>query len=80
MVTNVFDVHGDVEGYVLGALDESDRTTFENHLEGCGACQREISSYLPVLSALRDVPLPPAPPLCAVEDDRAVSARLPSDV
>jgi anti-sigma-K factor RskA len=64
-MTNDRGVHGDVEGYVLGALDESDRTIFENHLEACPACQREVVSYLPVLSALREVPLPPAPPMLA---------------
>lgn len=64
-MTNDREVHGDVEGYVLGALDESDRTIFENHLAACATCQREVVSYLPVLNALREVPLPPAPPLRA---------------
>jgi anti-sigma-K factor RskA len=62
-MTNDRGVHGDVESYVLGALDPSDRAVFEQHLDACAACQREVISYLPVLNALREMPLPPAPPL-----------------
>lgn len=62
-MTNASEVHDDVEAYVLGALDETDRTNFEKHLDTCPSCQREVASYVPILSALRDVPLPAAPPL-----------------
>jgi anti-sigma-K factor RskA len=60
---NAFESHDDVEAYVLGALDESDRKSFEHHLEDCPSCPREIASYVPVLSALRDAPLPQPPPV-----------------
>jgi anti-sigma-K factor RskA len=57
------DVHSDVEAYVLGALDDSERTAFENHLAECLTCPREIASYVPVLHALRQLPLPSYRPL-----------------
>jgi anti-sigma-K factor RskA/putative zinc finger protein len=56
-------VHDNVEAYVLGALDECDKTAFERHLDECPSCQREAASYVPVLSALRELPLPAVPPL-----------------
>jgi anti-sigma-K factor RskA len=59
---NAFESHDDVEAYVLGALDEADRKSFEHHLEDCPSCPREVASYIPILSALRDAPLPTAPP------------------
>lgn len=62
-MTDDFRLHDDVEAYVLGALDEPERAQFERHLDGCPSCQREIASYLPVLRALREMPLPAPPPL-----------------
>jgi anti-sigma-K factor RskA len=62
-MTNDLDVHADVEAYVLGALDESEKTAFERHLDACPSCQREVASYVPVLGALREVTLPAAPAL-----------------
>jgi hypothetical protein len=62
---DTLNVHDDVEAYVLGALDECDKTAFERHLEECPSCQREVASYVPVLSALRELPLPAVPPLRA---------------
>jgi anti-sigma-K factor RskA len=59
---NAFESHDDVEAYVLGALDEADRKSFEHHLEDCPSCPLEVASYIPILSALRDAPLPTAPP------------------
>lgn len=56
------EMHDDVEAYVLGALDADERERFERHLERCPSCQREAASYLPVLGALREIPLPAAPP------------------
>jgi quercetin dioxygenase-like cupin family protein len=56
--------------YVLGALPDEERTAFERHLvEGCGACQREVASFEPVVAALGEVPPAVAPP-------PAVRARL----
>lgn len=62
---DIVNIHSDVEAYVLGALDESEKTAFERHLNECPSCQREVASYVPVLSALREVPLPAVPPLRA---------------
>ncbi len=63
--------HYDVAGYALGALDEGDRTRFEEHLVTCGHCAEELESLLPVVDLLsgadlRDVEMddpvhPPAP-------------------
>jgi anti-sigma factor RsiW len=64
-MTDASGIHDDVEAYVLGALDEEERERSERHLGGCASCQREVASYVPVLSALREVPLPPAPPFRA---------------
>jgi anti-sigma-K factor RskA len=64
-MTETWQIHDDVEAYVLGALGESERGAFERHLPECAPCQREVASYLPVLSGLRDIPLPAAPPLRA---------------
>jgi anti-sigma factor RsiW len=62
-MTHDHDVHSDVEAYVLGALDNSERIAFENHLAECLTCPREIASYVPVLHALRQLPLPSYRPL-----------------
>jgi anti-sigma-K factor RskA len=64
-MTDPSGIHDDVEAFVLGALGEEERERFERHLGGCAACQREVASYVPVLSALREVPLPVTPPFRA---------------
>jgi quercetin dioxygenase-like cupin family protein len=49
--------------YVLGALPDEERAAFERHLvEGCGACQREVASFEPVVAALGEVAPAVAPP------------------
>jgi quercetin dioxygenase-like cupin family protein len=49
--------------YVLGALPDAERVAFERHLvEGCGACQREVASFEPVVTALGEVAPAMAPP------------------
>jgi hypothetical protein len=60
---DIGNLHSDVEAYVLGALDKSEKIAFERHLNECPSCQREAASYVPVLSALRELPLPAVPPL-----------------
>jgi anti-sigma factor RsiW len=64
-MTDASEIHDDVEAFVLGALGEEERERFARHLGGCAVCQREVASYVPVLSALREVPLPMAPPFRA---------------
>jgi anti-sigma factor RsiW len=67
-------IHDDIEAYVLGALEREEREAFERHLATCPSCEREVASYLPVLSALREIPLPTAPPLRAPVPVRRISA------
>lgn len=64
-MTEGWQIHDDVEAYVLGALEGEERDAFERHLATCPSCQREVASYLPLLSALREIPLPTVPPLRA---------------
>jgi tetratricopeptide (TPR) repeat protein len=48
-----------VEGYVLGTLNEDDRTAFESHYFACARCFRDLQ----LLQAIRrEVPLADAPP------------------
>jgi hypothetical protein len=58
--------HADVGAYLLGALDDTEMTRFEEHLAGCDACGQqldELSGVVPVLAELREdgigVPEPP---------------------
>lgn len=47
----------DDAAYVLGALDEPERTWFETHLEDCVECAAWVDAFmglLPALEALRD--------------------------
>lgn len=62
-MTDRCELHGDVEAYALGALDDTERIAFERHLDTCPWCLRETASYVPVLNAMREISLPPAPPL-----------------
>ena len=44
----------DAEAYVLGALDEPERTAFEEHLRGCDPCRAAVDAVGP-LPALLDL-------------------------
>lgn len=46
----------DVEAYVLGALDEPERTAFEEHLRGCATCRAAIDEVGPLPALLDLVP------------------------
>jgi anti-sigma factor RsiW len=48
--------------YVLGALDETERAAFEEHLAGCPACREEVDQLLPAARALPVSVDPVAPP------------------
>ena len=48
--------------YVLGALDETERAAFEEHLAGCPACREEVDELLPAAQALPVSVDPVAPP------------------
>ena len=39
------DPHGAVGAYVADALDDDERTVFEQHLEGCESCLREVAEF-----------------------------------
>jgi anti-sigma-K factor RskA len=38
--------------YVLGALDDTERAAFEEHLAGCPACREEVDELMPAVRAL----------------------------
>src|SRR5829696_425467 len=48
--------------YVLGALAETERAAFEEHLAGCPACREEVDQLLPAARALPISVEPVAPP------------------
>ncbi|HEY5978794.1 MAG TPA: anti-sigma factor [Microlunatus sp.] len=41
----VHDPHGAVGAYVADALDDDERTVFEQHLETCESCRREVAEF-----------------------------------
>ena len=41
----VHDPHGAVGAYVADALDDDERTVFEQHLEGGQSCRREVAEF-----------------------------------
>ena len=41
----VRDPHGAVGAYVADALDDDERTVFEQHLAGCESCRREVAEF-----------------------------------
>jgi anti-sigma-K factor RskA len=65
--------HDATGAYVLGALDELDRTAFEEHLAGCPACREEVDELLPAAQALPISVDPVAPP-------SALKARIMAEV
>jgi anti-sigma-K factor RskA len=48
--------------YLLGALDDMERTAFEEHLEGCAACREEVAELRPAARALPVSVAPMDPP------------------
>jgi anti-sigma-K factor RskA len=59
--------HDATAAYLLGALDETERAAFEEHLAGCPACRDEVDQQAPAAQALpRSVdPVDPPPSLRA---------------
>lgn len=55
-------IHDLVAAYALDALDDSERREFEEHLESCDRCARELESLRDAAVALAYVPEGPAPP------------------
>ena len=56
-----------LEAYVLGALEEDERDTFEAHLETCDRCARVLASY-DEASSLLSQSLPQVMPPASLED------------
>lgn len=74
-----------VGAYLLGALEEPETRTFEEHLEECPVCREEIERLRPAVDALaRSVPPLRAPPglktalMAEVESDLRDRGELPA--
>jgi anti-sigma-K factor RskA len=48
----VSNIHSDIGGYVVDALDAPDREAFERHLSGCESCLREVDEFRETLGEL----------------------------
>ena len=59
--------------YVLGALDETERAAFEEHLAGCPACREEVDELRPAVEVL---PISVEP----VDPPPALKARIMAEV
>jgi anti-sigma-K factor RskA len=55
-------IHDLVAAYALDALDDSERHEFEEHLDGCETCSRDLEGLRDAASALAYVPEGLAPP------------------
>ncbi len=56
------DLHELVAAYALNALDDEDRTAFEEHLAGCGQCTAALAELRDTAAALAYIPDTVAPP------------------
>lgn len=57
------DPHAMVGAYVADALDDAERTAFEQHLTGCEGCRREVAEFgetAAALTALAQIVPPPS--------------------
>jgi anti-sigma-K factor RskA len=68
------DLHDQVAGYVLGALDEDERRAFETHLEECADCRVQVDALGGAAAALAYGVEGPAPP-AELRDRILVRAR-----
>jgi anti-sigma factor RsiW len=48
----ISDAHIDLGSYVLGLLEDQDRTAFEAHLATCAPCTSELTALSPVAALL----------------------------
>jgi anti-sigma-K factor RskA len=55
-------IHDLAAAYALDALDDSERSEFEEHLAGCEQCSEELEGLSDAAAALAYVPEGPAPP------------------
>lgn len=69
------DVHDDVEAYAIGALDDVEHRSFERHLADCADCRSQVSTYLPVIKGLAQIPTTFAPPPPVVRASKPARIR-----
>jgi anti-sigma-K factor RskA len=60
-------IHDLAAAYALNALDDSERSDFEEHLAGCEQCSEELEGLSDAAAALAYVPEGPAPPVALRE-------------
>ena len=75
----VDDAHSLLGPYVIGAVDEADRATFEQHLRTCADCRAEVAELADVVDTLVDAEAvaPPASLRAHVMESIAVTPQLP---
>jgi len=74
------DVHDLVSLYALNALDDLEKTAFEDHLrQGCSACEGDLRSFARIADAIgKSVPASPPPQLRErLRSQLHVSSRVP---
>ncbi|MEN8584416.1 anti-sigma factor [Arthrobacter sp. KBS0703] len=54
------ELHELLGAYLLGGLDNADKTRFEDHLQQCGLCRRELADLKSLPGLLAAVPVPDA--------------------
>ena len=70
------ELHESTGAYVLGALTDEDRASFEAHLAGCAACREEVRSFREVVRGLDLAVEQHVPPAALRERVLAGAARL----
>jgi len=76
------DIHSLLGPYVVGAVDDVDRKTFEHHLRDCADCRAEAVRMSDVVATLVDAEAtaPPASLRAKVMEQAARTAQLPPTV
>jgi anti-sigma-K factor RskA len=76
------DPHSLLGPYVVGAVDDMERTAFEHHLRECADCRTEVAGMSDVVATLVDAHAT-APPIrlrAKVREQAATTAQLPPSV
>lgn len=73
------DTHSLLGAYVVGAVDDIERATFERHLSECADCRAEVAQASDVIAALVDAEAisPPVSLRAKVMEQTARTAQLP---
>lgn len=74
------DLHSLTGVYALDALDEDERREFEQHLEACEACQREVGEFRTVTAHLAASAEEPPPPWLRSAVLRATAESGPAEI